>query len=88
MIEQKTLVEIATKIEQHQLDDNIVSILRQSYPTMLFTYCSDDDIPNHSPVIEKKDFNLYLVDNREHCLCLTNDFEVASGVVIAEIFPE
>jgi len=48
----------------------------------------DDDLPNNVPVIERKDFNLYLIDGREHCLCLTNDYEAATGIVVAEIIPD
>jgi len=48
----------------------------------------DDDLPNNVPVIEKAAFNLYLIDGREHCLCLTNDYDVATGIVVAEIIPE
>jgi hypothetical protein len=48
----------------------------------------DDDLPNNTPVIEHEGFNLYLIDGREHCLCLTNDYEVATGIVVAEIIPD
>jgi len=65
-----------------------LSVLRQQYPTIHFTYCMDDDLPNNTPVIERKDFNLYLIDGREHCLCLTNDYEAATGIVVAEIIPD
>ena len=48
----------------------------------------DDDLPNNTPIIEHKDFNIYLIDGREHCLCLTSDYDVATGIVIAEIIAE
>jgi hypothetical protein len=65
-----------------------LSVLRQQYPAIHFTYCMDDDLPNNTPVIEHKDFNLYLVDGREHCLCLTNDYDVATGIVVAEVIAD
>ena len=65
-----------------------LSVLRQQYPNIHFTYCMDDDLPNNKPVIEHTDFNLYLIDGREHCLCLTNNYEVATGIVVAEIIPD
>ena len=65
-----------------------LSVLRQQYPNFHFTYCMDDDLPNNTPVIEYKAFNLYLIDGREHCLCLTNDYEVATGIVVAEIIAD
>jgi hypothetical protein len=45
----------------------------------------EDDIPNYEPMLECDGFNMYLVDGREHCLCLTRNYEHASGIVIAEV---
>lgn len=79
---------IAEKIETLGVDESIVTELRRQYQPIHFTYCMDDDLPNNTPVIERDGFNLYLIDGREHCLCLTNDFEVATGVIVAEIIPD
>ena len=88
MISQETLAQIAGKISAAGVDENIITTLRNDYPQLHFTYCSEDDIPNNEPVSEHELFNLYLVDGREHCLCLTRDFENATGVVVAEIYQE
>lgn len=79
---------IADRVKQFGLDDNTVFKLRQDFPDLHFTYCMDDDLSNKKPVLEQAAFNLYLVDGREHCLCLTNDYEIATGVVVAELIPE
>lgn len=79
---------IAAKIEVLGVDDTTVSALRQEYETIHFTYCFDDDLPNNVPILEKGNFNLYLIDGREHCLCLTNDYNVATGIVVAEIISD
>jgi hypothetical protein len=39
-------------------------------------------------VIETDKFNLYLIDGREHCLKMTNDYEVATGIVVAEVIAD
>lgn len=88
MITAEQAQEIANKIEALGVDESTVSALRQEYPGIHFTYCMDDDLPNNTPVMEHQDFNLYLIDGREHCLCLTNDFDVATGIVVAEIIPD
>jgi len=85
MITNGTTEEIASLIEQQlPLDEIVVSKLRDAYPGMHFTYCLDDDITNGKPVLEREAFNVYLIDGREHCLCLTNDHDTATGLVIAE----
>lgn len=73
---------------QLPLDESTVMGLRSAYPDYHFTYCMEDDIVTGKPVIEREAFNLYLIDGREHCLCLTNDHDVATGVVVAEVIPE
>jgi hypothetical protein len=88
MITTEQVNEIATKIDTLGVDEATVSELRQHYQPIHFTYCMDDDLPNNTPVIEHEGFNLYLIDGREHCLCLTNDYEVATGIVVAEIIPD
>lgn len=88
MITAGQVQEIANKIEDLGVDETTVLALRQQYQPIHFTYCMDDDLPNNTPIIEHKGFNLYLIDGREHCLCLTNDYDVATGIVVAEIIPD
>ena len=88
MITTEQVNEIAAKIETLGVDETTVSALRQQYQPIHFTYCMDDDLPNNTPVIEHEGFNLYLIDGREHCLCLTNDYDVATGIVVAEIIAD
>ena len=88
MITTKQINAIAAKIETMGVDETTVSALRQYYQPIHFTYCMDDDLPNNTPVIEHESFNLYLIDGREHCLCLTNDYDVATGIVVAEIIAD
>jgi hypothetical protein len=80
--------EISREIQSAGLSETVLPALRQKYQPIHFTYCLDDDIASAKPVIETNSFNLYLIDGREHCLCLTNDFDIATGIVIAEIIPD
>lgn len=88
MISPEQLQRVAAAIRSQNLNEALVASLRSEYPGIHFTYCMDDDIPNHEPMLEDASFNLYLVDGREHCLCLTRNYDHASGIVIAEIIPD
>jgi len=88
MITAEQTQEIAAKIAALGVDETTVLALRQHYQGMHFTYCMDDDLPNNSPIVEHENFNLYLIDGREHCLCLTNDFDAATGIVVAEVIAD
>jgi len=75
------------------LDDSaLANAMRALFPGLRFSCCADDDIPARSkPVAEVGEaadgeaplFRLYLIDASEHCLRLTNDPELACGVVLA-----
>lgn len=88
MLNPEKIQEIAAQIEISGVGEHTLASLRASYPDMHFTYCMDDDIVNHKPVVTRASFNLYLVDGREHCLCLTSDPTVATGLVIAEVLDD
>jgi hypothetical protein len=84
VISEQMTNQIADKAEQQGIDENLVSVLRSEFPDVHFTYCMDDDIFHGTPVLQRQSFNLYLVDGREHCLKLTDSYEVATGYVLAE----
>jgi hypothetical protein len=88
MITTAQLSEVSSKIKQLGISEAVLPQLRQDFPTIHFTYCMDDDIGAYQPVLTESAFNLYLIDGREHCLCLTQDAGLASGIVIAEVVDE
>jgi hypothetical protein len=88
MISKDQVNAIVETIRTLGLSDETVSTLRQEYKPIHFTYCMDDDLPNNTPILENTEFNLYLIDGREHCLCLTQDYDNATGVVVAEVYPD
>jgi len=85
MLKPEQALEIASSVSNSGLSESTLYVLRQQHPDIHFTYCMDDDIYNGKPVVEREQFNLYLVDGREHCLCVTNNYDVATGIVLAEI---
>ncbi|WP_347988546.1 DUF6129 family protein [Methylomonas sp. AM2-LC] len=88
MINPELLESIALKISELPLSETLISTVRSEYPGIHFTYCMEDDIAEHEPLLKYPGFNLYLVDGREHCLCLTRNYEHATGVVIAEVIED
>lgn len=85
MITQEQLSEIGQFAHAQVVSDQVVDELRKQFPEIHFTYCMDDDVVSASPVLEDETFNLYLIDSRDHCLCFTQDLDIATGVVLAEI---
>jgi hypothetical protein len=85
MISQEQISDIGEILSQGTVDETAVTALRQQFPKIHFTYCMDDDVIAASPLHESEAFNLYLIDSRNHCLCFTQDLDIATGVVVAEI---
>ena len=85
MIDVETLDRISAMAQARTLDESSVQALRAAWPGMHFSYCMDDEICGVDPVRELVGIKLYLVDGREHCLSLTSDPDVATGLVLAEV---
>jgi hypothetical protein len=85
MISQVQLEDIGTFLTQQAVDESTVMELRKKFPDIHFTYCMDDDVMAASPLYESDAFNLYLIDSRSHCLSFTQDLDIATGIVVAEI---
>jgi hypothetical protein len=88
MIADDTLQKVAEAVEQAGVSEAVLAELRQGFPGVHFSYCMDDDVGTAKPVLERPGFNLYLVDGREHCLSLTSDPAVATGLLVAEVIEE
>ncbi|WP_260295665.1 DUF6129 family protein [Sedimenticola hydrogenitrophicus] len=88
MITQEQLNQIGWLAGETPLSEGSVNRLRLRFPEIHFTYCMDDDVMAARPVLEATGFNLYLIDSSQHCLGFTQDMELATGVVVAEIEAE
>ncbi len=88
MISSSRLAQIVQWAEQQGMNDQLLSQLRSAYPDLHFTYCMNEDVVNVLPIEKREAFNVYLVDGRKHCLRLTTDRNVATGVVLAEVLDE
>jgi len=81
MISPSQLVQVG---EATLLDARAAS-LRQRFPELHFTECSEDDVsPLYKPALSIENFDLYLISGASgHCLALTNDAASATGILVA-----
>lgn len=85
MIDAATLAEVSARVDAIGLDEGTVAALRQLWPGIHFTYCSEDDIPARlNPQAKGQGFGIYLVSGAEHCVVFTDHIEAATGLVLAE----
>jgi hypothetical protein len=88
MINRHALQSILDFVEQKGLSEATLVELRTQFPDCHFTYCMDDDVIFSKAYAETPEYNVYLVDSRAHCSTLTNDADVASGVVFGEVIAD
>jgi hypothetical protein len=88
MIEPERLQQVTEIVRRAGLNDQTLAALRETFSDLHFTRCMDDDVGVSLPYQEMEGFNLYLVDGREHCLALTTDPALATGVLLAQVEPE
>jgi len=79
-----TLAKVTAQVNAAGLSEAAVIALRQAWPGVSFTYCSEDDVPARlKPAAEGDGFGIYLVSGAEHCVAFTDNLEAASGLVLA-----
>lgn len=88
MINRHSLKAILEFVDQKGLSEQTLVELRTEFPDCHFTYCMDDDVIFSKAYAETKEYNVYLVDSRAHCSTLTDDADVASGIVFGEVIPD
>jgi hypothetical protein len=76
--------QLALVAEATLLDPRAAS-LRQRFPELHFTECSEDDVsPLYKPAFSLDGHDLYLISGASgHCLALTNNSDSATGILVA-----
>jgi hypothetical protein len=88
MIDAATLETIAGEVAKLGLSEQSLAELRTRHREIHFTYCMDDDVGLRTPYLSGANFNIYLVDGREHCLRFTDELVYATGLVVAEVIDD
>lgn len=88
IIDEAMIANVAEMAKGRNFDESLREELRQGYPGIRFTLCSEDDIHAGKPVLEIDGLAIYLVGSSDHCLTLTNDLSLATGLVIAELYED
>lgn len=88
IINEELVANVAKMANNRPVDETLKEELKQAFPGIRFTLCSEDDINAGKPVLTTDGLEIYLVGSSDHCLTLTNDYALATGVVIAETYED
>ncbi len=85
-IDADTLAAVAARAAELELSEASISHLRREWPGVHFTFCGEDDVPARlTPFLAGDGFNIYLVNNADHCVAFTSQIEAATGIVLATV---
>ena len=75
--------EIEDVIGSSPVDAGLIARLRGVAPGVTATRCDASDMTDETPYRSHDRANLYLLDGRDHCVRVTDDPAVATGVIVA-----
>ena len=80
----ETLKEIESALLEFKAStNNPVPLLKGCFPDLSFVRLAASDI-DEPPFRKLEDYNIYLLDTREHCVRITSDPGMATGIVVAQ----
>lgn len=82
-LSQEQLAQIAALLQHAAPSENPLPGLRAAFPGLVFSRCDASDMSGETPVLRAGSYDLFLVDNSDHCWRITADPHSAGGVLIA-----
>lgn len=77
-------LESIEKFLQDEAARGSVAAFRAEFPGVTITRCDASDVQDDAPFRSYPQFDLYLLDARDHCVRLTTEPSNATGVVVAQ----
>ncbi len=80
----ENLTQIEALLAPPDAELSAFSDFRQRFPGVSYTRCDPSDVDGEKPYKEFTRFNLYLVSAVNHCVTMTRDPAVATGIIVVE----
>lgn len=78
------LAEIEALLGAPEADASVLADFRQRFPGVSLTRCDPSDVDGEKPYKEFSRFDLYLVSAVNHCVTMTRDPAVATGIIVVQ----
>ncbi len=63
---------------------NLTANFRERFPGISLTRCDPSDMSGEIPVRSGQEFDIHLVDGRDHCWKITQELPEATGIIVVE----
>jgi len=82
-LSQEQLAQVGALLQRAAPGENPLPELRTAFPGLVFSRCDASDMGGETPVARAGGYDLFLVDNSDHCWQITADPLRAGGVLLA-----
>lgn len=80
----ENLAQIEALLSAPDADPSVLQDFRQRFPGVSLTRCDPSDVDGERPYKEFARFNLYLVSAVNHCVTMTKDPAIATGIIVVQ----
>jgi len=80
----ENLAKIEAMLSAPDAEPSVLSDFRTQFPGISLTRCDASDVDGEPIYREFPRFNLYLVSAVDHCVTMTRDPNVATGIIVVQ----
>ncbi|WOJ90992.1 hypothetical protein RZS28_06825 [Methylocapsa polymorpha] len=80
----ENLAQIEALLSGPDADPSVLQDFRQRFPGVSLTRCDPSDVDGERPYKEFARFNLFLVSAVNHCVTMTRDPAIATGIIVVQ----
>jgi hypothetical protein len=80
----ENLATIEAMLDGPDATDSALKDFRQRFPGVSMTRCDASDVAGETPYRAFPRFNLYLISAVDHCVTMTRDPAMATGIIVVD----
>jgi hypothetical protein len=80
----ENLAKIEAMLDGPDANDSVLKDFRQNFPGVSMTRCDASDVEGEHPYKKFPRFTLYLISAVDHCVTMTRDPGMATGIIVVQ----
>jgi hypothetical protein len=80
----ENLAKIEAMLDGPDANDSVLKDFRQNFPGVSMTRCDASDVEGENPYKTFPRFTLYLISAVDHCVTMTRDPGMATGIIVVQ----
>jgi hypothetical protein len=80
----ENLAKIEALLDGPDANDSVLKDFRQNFPGVSMTRCDASDVEGEKAYKQFPRFTLYLISAVDHCVTMTHDPSMATGIIVVQ----